>query len=157
MKTKFITILFLSSLLLAACSSASTQTPTLSPSLSPTQAQPAYVPPAGASSIVPTVNPGVYPYPAPSIQPLASQPGEASINISGFKFDPANITVKVGTTVTWTNQDSAAHTITADDRSWTSDNLNQGATYSHTFDQAGTFTYKCSIHPSMVGTIIVQP
>jgi plastocyanin len=106
---------------------------------------------------IPTVDAGVYPYPVPPIQPPASQAGGASINISGSKFDPATIAVKVGTTITWTNQDTTAHTVTADDGSWTSDRLNQGATYSHTFDQAGTYTYKCTIHPSMTGTIVVQP
>jgi plastocyanin len=159
MKTKLITVLILSTLILAACGSASTptQAPTLPPNLSPAQTQSAYIPPAGAAMTIPTVDAGVYPYPVPPTQPPASQAGEASINISGSKFDPATITVKVGTTITWTNQDTTAHTVTADDGSWTSDRLNQGATYSHTFDQAGTYTYKCSIHPSMTGTIVVQP
>lgn len=139
MKTRLITILLLSTLLLAACSSVSN--PTQSLNSSPTQAEPANVPPVSA----------------PSTQPAASQPGEVSIKINGFKFDPAEITIKAGTTVTWTNQDASAHTVTADDGSWTSDSLNQGATYSRTFDQAGNYSYKCSIHPSMVGTIAVQP
>jgi plastocyanin len=153
MKTKFIIALLLSTLLLAACSSSSTPSTTLSPA----QTQSAYIPPASAPLTAPTVNPGAYPYPAPSSQSSTSQAGEVSINISGFKFDPATITIKVGTTVTWTNQDTAAHTVAADDGSWTSERLNQSATYSHMFDQAGTYLYKCSIHPSMTGTIVVEP
>jgi len=103
---------------------------------------------------------------APQAAPVTSQPapslpavsaGEAKINISGFAFDPATITIKVGGTVTWTNQDSVAHTVAADDSSWTSSNLGEGGTFSHTFDTAGTFTYRCSIHPTMKGTVIVQP
>jgi plastocyanin len=87
----------------------------------------------------------------------ASSGNEAKINISNFAFDPATITIKVGETVTWTNQDSAAHTVVADDNSWKSDNLEKGASFSRTFDTAGTFTYKCSIHPTMTGTVTVQP
>ena len=153
MKSKYIAILLLTTLFLSACSSASTQSPTLSP----IQTQSAYIPPAGAQPTLPMANLGTSTYPAPSTEPPASQTGEVSVNISGFKFDPASITVKVGTTVTWTNLDTAAHTVTADDGSWTSDSLKQGATYSHTFDQAGTYTYKCNFHPTMVGTIVIQP
>jgi len=141
MKTRYITILLLSTLLLAACSSGSSSTTTLPLNSSPTQAEPANVPPVSA----------------PSTQPAVSQSSEMSIKINGFKFDPADTTIKVGTTVTWTNQDASAHTVTADDGSWSSDSLNQGATYSRTFDQAGNYSYQCSIHPSMVGTIVVQP
>jgi plastocyanin len=78
------------------------------------------------------------------------------INISEFKFDPATITVPIGTSVTWTNQDSADHTVVADDGSWKSESLAKGATFSYTFTNAGTFTYICSIHPTMKGTIIVK-
>ena len=82
---------------------------------------------------------------------------ETKINISGFAFDPATITIKVGQTVTWTNQDSVVHTVVASDNSWSSDSLETGASFSHTFDTAGTFTYICGVHPSMKGTVIVQP
>jgi plastocyanin len=78
------------------------------------------------------------------------------INISGFKFDPATVTVKVGATVTWTNQDSANHTVTGDDGSWTSESLAKGATFSFTFDKAGTYAYHCAVHSLMKGNIVVQ-
>lgn len=82
---------------------------------------------------------------------------EVKVTISGFAFDPATVTIKVGETVTWTNQDAVVHTVAADDNSWNSENLGNGASYSHTFDSAGTFTYRCGVHPSMKGTVIVQP
>jgi len=89
----------------------------------------------------------------------ASQPGtapsEAQVTIQGFAFDPVELTVTVGTTVTWTNEDSAPHTITSDDGQWDSGSFSQGGTYSRVFDQAGSFGYYCAIHTSMKGTIVV--
>ena len=73
-----------------------------------------------------------------------------------------NLTVTVGTTVTWTNQDGARHTTTSgqngqfDDAGWNSPTLSRGESFSHTFDQVGTFAYTCKIHPSMNGTVTVQ-
>ncbi len=82
--------------------------------------------------------------------------GGSAVSISNFAFSPASITVKVGDTVTWTNQDSATHTVVADDGSFKSGDLGQGATFSFTFSKAGSFTYKCGIHPNMTGTVVVQ-
>jgi plastocyanin len=76
-----------------------------------------------------------------------------SVAISGFAFAPASISVAVGTTVTWTNDDAATHTVTAAGGTFDSGNLSRGQTFSRTFDAAGTFTYQCSIHPSMTGTV----
>jgi plastocyanin len=94
---------------------------------------------------------------APATSAPAVSGNEAKINISSFKFDPANITIKAGETVTWINQDDVVHTVVADDNSWTSDNLGKGVSYSHTFDTAGTFAYHCGVHPTMKGAVIVQP
>ncbi len=89
----------------------------------------------------------------------APQPGaassEAQVTIQGFAFDPAELTVTVGTTVIWTNEDGAAHTISSDDGLWDSGRLSQGGTYSRVFDQAGSFSYHCALHSSMRGTIVV--
>ncbi len=82
---------------------------------------------------------------------------EVKVSISGFAFNPATVTIKVGQTVTWTNQDTVAHNVVADDNSWSSPSISQGATYSHTFTSAGTFAYHCSIHPFMKATVIVTP
>ena len=79
-----------------------------------------------------------------------------SVAINGFAFDPATLTVTKGTTVTWTNMDSAAHTVVASGNAFTSDNLNNGQSFTHTFNEAGTFEYKCGIHPSMSGKVIVN-
>lgn len=93
-------------------------------------------------------------------QPTApTSPAPASSNavqISNFAFSPATLTVKVGDTVTWTNQDSMGHSATADDGSFDTGVIAQGATGTTTFTKAGTFTYHCSVHPSMKGTIVVQ-
>jgi plastocyanin len=62
-----------------------------------------------------------------------------------------------GTTVTWTNQDAMAHTVTADDGSWGSGPLGPGTTYSHVFTSPGTYTYHCAFHPFMTGTVMVTP
>jgi plastocyanin len=81
----------------------------------------------------------------------------SSVSIESFAFMPGDITVKKGTTVTWTNNDSTAHTVTEADSQTgpKSDNLNNGDKYTFTFDTAGTFHYKCSIHPYMLGTVTV--
>ena len=76
------------------------------------------------------------------------------VTIQNFAFDPIVLTVTVGTTVTWTNKDSAGHRPTFAD--FASGTLATGDTFQHTFDTAGTFDYHCSIHPSMTGKIIVK-
>jgi plastocyanin len=78
------------------------------------------------------------------------------VAIQGFAFLPASIEVATGTTVTWTNGDAVGHTATAGDGSFDSGTLSPGATFAHTFDAVGTFTYGCAIHPNMTGTIVVQ-
>ena len=81
---------------------------------------------------------------------------EAKVEIKGFAFNPATITVKVGTKVTWTNQDAVAHTATSvDGKSFDTVLLNQGETGSFTFDKVGTYDYICTPHPKMQATIIV--
>lgn len=79
-----------------------------------------------------------------------------AVTIQNFAFSPATLTVKVGDKVTWTNQDSAGHSATADDGSFDTGVLAQGKSGSITFSKVGTFTYHCSVHPMMKGTIIVQ-
>ena len=87
----------------------------------------------------------------------ASIGGEnAQVTIKGFKFTPGEVRVKIGTTVTWKNEDGVAHTVEANDGSFTSDNLEQGDTVSLTFDKPGRFEYFCGPHPSMKGAVIVE-
>lgn len=82
--------------------------------------------------------------------------GDGSVSIKNFAFGPGDIIISVGDTVTWTNNEaSVAHTTTSDDGIWNSALLQSGDTFDQTFDEAGTFTYFCSIHPSMKGSITV--
>ena len=80
-----------------------------------------------------------------------------SVTISNFAFSPAAITVKKGTAVTWTNKDSTTHTVTENDSQDgpKSGELNQGQSYTFTYNTAGTFKYHCSIHPDMTGSVTV--
>jgi plastocyanin len=79
----------------------------------------------------------------------------ASVEIKNFAFEPKTVTIKVGQTVTWTNQDSAAHTVVGGDGIDSGD-LSKGKSYSKTFDTEGAFDYHCSIHPQMKGQVIVE-
>lgn len=80
-----------------------------------------------------------------------------NVRIEDFAFMPKEMTVAKGTKVTWTNYDSSTHTVTADDDSWDSGNLQEDDTWSKTFNELGTFTYHCELHPEMTGTIVVKP
>ncbi len=90
---------------------------------------------------------------APAITP--APPSTASIRLAGGQFSPTTVTVGVGATVTWSNDDGSKHTVTADNASFDSGTLNAGATFVHTFAQAGTYTYGCDFHGGMRGTVIV--
>jgi amicyanin len=79
----------------------------------------------------------------------------ASVEIKNFAFEPKTVTIKVGQTVTWTNQDSTTHTVTGDG-GIDSDGLSKGKSYSKTFDTEGAFDYHCSPHPQMKGQVIVE-
>lgn len=78
-----------------------------------------------------------------------------AVSISNFAFSPANLTVKQGTTVTWTNNDSTGHTITGNNGGPASGTVQPGQTYSYTFSTIGTFNYHCSIHSYMTGIVTV--
>jgi plastocyanin len=83
----------------------------------------------------------------------ADAQGTAAVDIANFAFSPASLTIEAGTTVTWTNSDSVAHTATGD--TFDTGELAPGESGSVTFDTEGTFNYICSIHPNMTGTIMV--
>jgi len=88
--------------------------------------------------------------------PAASAQDDMTVSIRDFSFDPGQITVAPGTTVTWTNEGPSPHTTTADDGSWDSGELQQGEDFSFTFDKPGTYTYHCSIHPDMTASVKVS-
>jgi plastocyanin len=101
------------------------------------------------------------PIPALAVAALIALAGCASgstaaVSIKDFAFNPQTTQAKVGESITWTNQDSTAHTVTLDDKSVDSGNVAPSATFSHAFTQAGTFTYHCEIHKQMTGTITVS-
>jgi plastocyanin len=78
------------------------------------------------------------------------------VSISGMAFNPQILTIQVNATVKWTNNDPVSHTVTSDNALFDSGAITPGTSYSHQFTSAGTFTYHCSIHPYMTGSIIVQ-
>ena len=71
-------------------------------------------------------------------------------------YAPNPFTVSAGTTVTWTNNDSIPHTSTSNSGAWDSGSIAAGGHFSFTFQTKGTFTYHCTIHPGMIGTLVVQ-
>jgi plastocyanin len=80
----------------------------------------------------------------------------ATVTIANMAFSPLSLSVKVGTTVTWKNNDGFAHTVTSNDgTSFNSGNLAGGSSFSYTTKTVGTFGYHCNIHPGMMGTLIV--
>lgn len=86
------------------------------------------------------------------------QSGEVEVAIEGFEFAQTEITVKKGTTVTWTNKDEASHDVTADEEKSgapQSELLGQGESYSFTFNEVGEFGYHCSPHPYMEAKVTV--
>ncbi len=134
-----------------------TTAPTQSPSASQNQTAPATTPTATANTQATTqtqttVTPTPTPTPAPEQTPT---PAAVSVHIRNFAFDPATISVRRGTTVTWTNFDTAGHTVTGESGGPSSGIIGNGQTYSYTFNTAGTFPYFCSPHPGMRGTVTV--
>jgi plastocyanin len=80
----------------------------------------------------------------------------AAVGIDNFTFNPQQLTVKTGTTVTWTNKDDIPHAVAAVGRQFRSKALDTGDAYSFTFTTPGSYAYFCSLHPHMTGTIVVE-
>jgi plastocyanin len=83
--------------------------------------------------------------------------GAPLVKIENFAFTPPTLTVKLGTTVAFENDDDIPHLVVANDASFRSKALDTGDTYAFTFTKAGDFPYFCGLHPHMQGTIIVAP
>lgn len=91
------------------------------------------------------------------VLPTWAQTKPAAISIDNFTFGPAKLTVKAGTTITWTNKDDIPHGIASADNAFTrSKALDTDDAFSFTFTTPGTYQYFCYIHPHMVGTIVVE-
>ncbi len=89
--------------------------------------------------------------------PSAAQtPDSNRIVIQEFMFTPNTLTVKAGATVTWVNMDDEPHTVVSNTRLFRSGALDTKESFSFKFTQAGTYHFTCSIHPRMVGIIVVQ-
>jgi plastocyanin len=93
---------------------------------------------------------------AASFARAAPAPAAADVSIANFTFKNPVVTVKSGTTVTWTNADDIPHTVVSKDGLFKSKVLDSGDHFSFTFAKAGQFGYFCSIHPHMTGTVIVK-
>lgn len=93
---------------------------------------------------------------ATSVATLAPTPAAATVQtvISGFAFSP--LTVARGAAVTWANRDPTDHDVTAVDGTFASPPLHEGGTFSARFDRAGTYAYRCTLHPFMTASVIVQ-
>jgi plastocyanin len=89
--------------------------------------------------------------------PAGGGGASAAVTVQQFAFSPKSVTVKAGTTVTWTNNDDATHTVKSTDGAFTEQRLPSGGSASVTFAKPGTFSYVCGIHPFMTGTVVVQP
>ena len=95
-------------------------------------------------------------------QPTTTPPstvvtGTTQVQIVNFAFAPASMQVPVGTRVTWTNQDTAPHTVTFTATRQGSGTLQQGQTFGYTFATPGTYAYYCAVHPYMTATVTVAP
>jgi amicyanin len=121
--------------------------------------------PQGTTNVSVTNNqlPPAQPAPTPvspsqAAVPVAPAPSSVSVVIKNFAFSPSPLTIKTGTKVTWTNDDTAPHNVTSDSGNiLNSGSLATGQSFSYTFNSAGTFDYHCTIHPMMKkGTVIVQ-
>jgi plastocyanin len=88
--------------------------------------------------------------------PAAEAPKIVLIDVKNFMFAPASMTVKSGATVTWTNMDQEPHTVVSSDGLFRSGAIDTGESFSFTFEKPGTYQYLCTIHPRMVGIVVVQ-
>jgi plastocyanin len=86
----------------------------------------------------------------------ALAPAQVRVSIDDMKFNPSSLEITVGDTVRWTNDDERDHTVNASDGSFKSGNLRSGEAFEHTFKKAGKFSYACSYHPRMKGTVNVK-
>jgi plastocyanin len=92
----------------------------------------------------------------PPVSPEAGGGAVVSAGMQGFAYTPARIEIAAGTTVEWKNQDPMAHTVTATDGSFDSGSIEPGATWRRRFDTPGTYSFVCTPHPFMRGTVVVR-
>ena len=140
-------------LALAACGSDTADDGAAMPSPTTATASSAPEPDAPAETSAPETATPTEPTGATTDTPA----GAATVTIADFAFDPATIEVAVGDSITWTNDDSTAHTATVEGGGPDTGSLAGGASGTLTFDEPGTYTYRCAFHPgSMQGEVVVQ-
>ena len=93
--------------------------------------------------------------PSPVNSAVTSTASQNAVAIQNYAFNPSMLTIQKGANVTWTNYDSVQHTVVSDSSAFSSPLLNKGDTFTHQFNNTGSFSYICSIHPYMKGTIVV--
>jgi plastocyanin len=86
----------------------------------------------------------------------AAQAAEPQVEVKDFTFGPNTLTVNVGEQVKWMNKDDEPHTVVSDTGAFRSGAMDTNESFSFKFDKPGTYHYTCSIHPRMVGTIVVK-
>lgn len=84
------------------------------------------------------------------------EPGENEVWIQGIAFYPSTVAVLAGNTIKWTNKDAVAHTVTSDNGLFDSGSIGTGGTFNMQFNNTGTYTYHCSLHPGIIESIIVN-
>lgn len=91
-----------------------------------------------------------------SAKMIEDKPGIVTVKMINFTYSPDPLTVPVGTTVRWVNYDDDQHNVVSDDKSFKSKLLDKTQEYSYTFTKKGTYRYICSIHPKMVGKVVIE-
>lgn len=87
---------------------------------------------------------------------VAAAPAGPTVRIDNFTFGPTTLTVSVGATVTWINRDDIPHTVVASDKAFKSRVMDTDESFSFTFTRPGEYAYFCSLHPHMVGKVVVK-
>jgi plastocyanin len=108
------------------------------------------------SSPSPTPSPTPSPAPTPGGSSSSVTIPVGASTLGDRAFAPDELNIAAGTTVTWMNTDTVAHTSTANGNAWNSGSLAPGGQFSFAFQSPGTFAYHCAIHPGMIGTVVVQ-
>ncbi|HWQ99488.1 MAG TPA: cupredoxin domain-containing protein [Candidatus Methylomirabilis sp.] len=130
--------------------------PSAEPATSTAASAPAAAPVPTTTAAPKTTAPSA-PVAKPKATPTITKPANGYVTIQNLKFGPAVLAVNAGATVFWTNKDTVNHTVDSDaTRIFNSGNLPPGATFKHTFNSPGTYSYRCGVHSSMTGTIVVR-
>ena len=93
---------------------------------------------------------------AAGLTPARAEAEQATVKIDNFTFDPEQLSVKTGTTVTWINEDDIPHTVVATGKAFRSKALDTDDKFSFTFTAPGSYEYFCSLHPHMTATVTVE-